>query len=158
MILARYYIPFLNVAFISTLIITIVMTLAIYWYAKKRPLGKKLTWGEAMAGSAYAYFVMFMAYGVVPHQFLTHAGNELGWRKDKLLFGPAGILKPKSLGGWFPFQISYEAIQDIIATVIYVLFLAWQIALWVKWQKRGKPKAAKAIATSSFGRPLVKKA
>jgi hypothetical protein len=158
MILARYVIPFLNVAFIFSLVLTIVLTLAIIPFAKRRPAGKKLTWGEAMAGSAYVYFVLFLAYGVVPHQALTHMGNDLGWRKDKLLFGPGGILKPKSLGGWFPFQISYEAIQDVIATVIYVIFLGIQIFLWVWWQKRHKPKAAKAIATSSFGRPLVKKA
>jgi hypothetical protein len=158
MILARYYIPFLNVAFLFSLAVTILLTLAIIPFAKRRPAGKKLTWGEAMAGSAYVYFVLFLAYGVVPHQFLTHAGNELGWRKDKLLFGPGAILKPKSLGGFFPFQVSYEAIQDIIATVIYIVLLGVQIGLWVWWQNRNKPKAAKAIATSSFGRPLVKKA
>jgi protein-S-isoprenylcysteine O-methyltransferase Ste14 len=158
MILARYYIPFLNVAFLFSLTVTIVLTLAIIPFAKRRPAGKKLSWGEAMAGSAYVYFVLFMAYGVVPHQFLTHAGNELSWRSDKLLLGPAGVLKPKSLGGFFPFQVSYAAIQDIIATVIYIVFLGLQIWLWVWWQNRNKPKAAKAIATSSFGRPLVKKA
>jgi hypothetical protein len=93
----------------------------------------------------------------VPHQFLTHAGNELGWRKDKLLFGPGALLKPKSMGGWFPFQISYEALQDVLAAGIYIIFLGIQIYMWIWWQNRNKPKAAKAIGVSSFGRPLVRK-
>jgi hypothetical protein len=157
MILARYYIPFLNVAFLFSLLVTILLTLAIIPMAKRRPAGKKFTWGEAMAGSTYVYFVLFLAYGVVPHQFLTHAGNELGWRKDKPLLGPFAILKPKSLGGWFPFQISYEALQDVLAAGIYIIFLGLQIYMWIWWQNRNKPKAAKAISVSSFGRPLVRK-
>ena len=159
MVIARYYIPFLNVAFVFSLLVTIALTLVLIPLAKRRPLGTPMSWGEAMAASVYAFFVMFLAYGVVPHQFLTHAGNELGWRKDKLIFGPFEILKPQALGGKFPFTISYEALQDSLAAGIYIVFLALHIWIWVWWQKRGKAaKAAAAItATSNFGRPLVKK-
>ena len=33
-----------------------------------------------MLGSVYVFGVFFLAYGVVPHQWLTHADNELDWR------------------------------------------------------------------------------
>ena len=54
-IFAAYYIPGLNVAFIFSLVLTIGMTLAIIPYAKRRPVGKPLTWVEAMLGSMYVF-------------------------------------------------------------------------------------------------------
>lgn len=159
MVLARDIIPILNVAFVFSTLVTVLMSLVVIPYGKRRALGKSLSWGEAMVSSLYGFFVMFLAYGVVPHQFLTHADNELRWRKDKLLFGPGGILKPKSLGGWFPMTLNYESIlRDNITVVIYLAFLGLHIYLWLWWQNRGKPKAStKALLTSNFGRPLVKK-
>ena len=159
MVLARDIIPILNVALVFSTIVTLILSFAIIPYGKRRPAGKRVTWGEAMVGALYAYFVMFLAYGVVPHQWLTHADNELRWRKDKLLFGPGGILKPKSLGGWFPMTLNYESVlRDNVAVVIYVFFLGLHIFLWLWWQNRGKPKATtKQLLTSTFGRPLVKK-
>jgi hypothetical protein len=99
---------------------------------------------------------MFLAYGVVPHQFIDHADKDLGWRKDKILFGPGGILKPKALGGNFPMTVSYEALRDIIVVVIYVVFVGVAVWSFGWWQKRGQ-KIEKA-PTSTYGRPLVKKA
>jgi hypothetical protein len=158
MFAAKAYYPFLNAAFLWSLLATVLMTLAVIPFGKRRPAGKRLSWGEAMVASCYVYFICFMAYGVVPHQWLTHAGNELGWRKDKFLWGPGGILKPTSAGGWNPITLQYEALQDIIATLIYVGFLGLQIFMWIWWQNRHKPKkAAGELATSTFGRPLVKK-
>jgi hypothetical protein len=155
---AKAYYPFLNTAFLFSLVVTLLLTYAVVPYGKRRPVGKKLTWGESMLGAAYVFFVCFLAYGVVPHHFLIHAGGELGWRKDKLLFGPGGILKPRSLGGWNPITLQYEAIQDTIAVLIYVVLLALQIYMWYWWQNRGKAKKSIGeLATSSFGRPLVKK-
>jgi hypothetical protein len=154
---ARYYIPFLNTAFVFSFLVTALLTLAVIPYGKRRPAGKSLSWGEAMVASVYVFFVLFLAYGVVPHQLLTHMGNELGWRKDKLVFGPGDILKPKSLGGFFPFQVSYEAIQDALVAGVYVVFLGIQMYMWVWWQNRHKPKADKSLVVSHFGRPLLKR-
>ena len=56
--------------------------------------------------------------------------------------------------------ISYQTIRDIIAVLIYVVFLGAQIALWVWWQKRDKRAAAAStvpVVTSDYGRPLVRK-
>jgi hypothetical protein len=113
-----------------------------------------------MVASVYTFFLFIWFYGIVPHLWLTWADNELNWRPDKLLFGPGNVIKPQEFGGWFPMTISYQTIRDIIAVLIYVVFLGAQIALWVWWQKRDKRAAAAStavVATSDYGRPLVRK-
>ena len=76
------------VAFVGSVALSIVMTAAILWYAKRRPVGTPVSWGEAMFAATYVFLLMFWAYGVVPHQWLTWADNELGWRSDAYLLGP----------------------------------------------------------------------
>jgi hypothetical protein len=136
------------------------MSYGIFWYATRRPVGTPVTWGEAMVGAAYVFFLSFLAYGVVPHQWLTLAENEWSWRADRIVFGIGNILQPQSQGGWFPFDITYRAISDSIAVLIYGIGLGLHIWMWAKWQNRGKDAEAKAQAalgrTSSFGRPLIK--
>ena len=129
----------------------------IVWYGKRRPVDAKTSWGEAMAGSTYIFGLMFFVFGVVPHQWIDHADKDLGWSKDKLLLGPGEILKPQALGGWFPFTLQYEAIRDIVVVLIHVVYFALFIWLAVWWQKRGETKAPE-LETSTYGRPLVKKA
>jgi hypothetical protein len=104
-----------------------------------------------MVAAAFAYLILFFAYGVVPHQWLTFADNELSWRSDKILNGPGDVFTK------LPFTLTYQVIRDAIATGIYIVFLAVQIAIWAVWQGRGKT-TPKEIETSSYGRPLVKKA
>jgi len=149
------------VAFIASMLATVALTALIIPMAKRRPEGTPLTWGEAMVASVYAFLLMWLAYGLVPHLWLTWAGNELGWRPDKLLLGPGSILKPQSLDGWNPVTITYQTLRDLIAVLIYVVFLVVQVAIWIWWQNRGKRAAAaetaKATATSEYGRPLVRK-
>jgi len=50
-------------------------------------------------------------------------------------------------------------LRDLIAVLIYVVFLGGQMALWAWWQKRGKKAeaAAQIEPTSDYGRPLVRK-
>ena len=119
------------VAFIASVLVAVLLTALVIPVAKRRPVGTPLTWGEAMVASVYAFFLMFWVYGLVPHLFLTWAGNELGWRPDKLLLGPGGILKPQTLGGFSPITITYQTLRDILAVLIYVVFLGAQIGLWV---------------------------
>ncbi len=147
--------PGMNQAFLFSLVLTTVMALAAIPFGKRRPKDAPVTWGEAMVGSVYVFFVMFLAFGVVPHQFIVHADNDLGWRKDKLLNGPFDILQAQANGGNFPFTVSYEAVRDILVVVIHVYFIGLMIYLFVWWQKR-HDKASKELATSSYGRPLVK--
>ena len=80
--------PGVNQAFIVSFVITTAMALAVIPFGKRRPVDRKSTWGEALVGAVYTFFTMFLAFGVVPHQFIAHADRELGWRKDKMLYGP----------------------------------------------------------------------
>jgi hypothetical protein len=134
------------------------MTWGVLWYAKRRPVGTPVTWGEAMIGAVYVFFLAFLAYGVIPHQWLSLAENELSWRADRIVYGPGDIIKPISQGGWLPLDITYRTLSDSIAAAFYIVFFGMQIWLWIKWQDRGKAAAAEsaAIPTSTYGRPLIK--
>ncbi len=144
------------VAFTLSCIIALVVTGGIVAYAKRRPADQATTWGEAMVGSLVVFFLMFWVYGVVPHQWLTWADNELNWRVDKFFVGPGGILKHERDGGFMPLDITYVVIRDIIAVVIYLVAIGGNVALWSMWQKRGEAQADAAPARSHFGRPLIK--
>ena len=146
----------MNVAFLLAFFASIGLTLAVIPYGKRRPVGKPLSWGEAMLAAAYTFGVMFLAFGIVPHQWIDHADKELGWSRDNIVVGPGGIIKPQSLGGWMPFTITYEAIRDTIVVVLHAIYFGLIIFMWSWWQRRGQVKPAE-IEVSSFGRPLVKK-
>ncbi len=119
---------------------------------KRRPLDTPLTWGEAMLAATFVFFVLFMAYGVVPHQWLTWADNELNWRPDRLLAGPGAVFTK------LPFDLTYLVLRDVVVSAIYGAFLVAQVVVWKLWQTRGKAGATgqPELETSPFGRPLVK--
>ncbi len=144
------------VAFVTSLIVTAVVVGGILAYQKRRPVDQVVTWGEAMVGSLVVFFLMFWVYGVVPHQWLTWADNELNWRVDKILYGPGEILKSQEDGGWSPIRINYIVVRDLIAVGIYIVALGGNIWMWSAWQKRGEQQAEKPVQRSQFGRPLVK--
>ena len=131
--------PGMNQAIIFSLILTVILTGLIFVYGKRRPIGTPVSWGEAMIGSVYAFFVMFIGYGVLPHQWLVHVQNELGWRSDKPFLGPGSIFKSQAKGGSFPFDINYLQIGDIIVTGLYGVILGVQIYTWMWWQS-AEPK------------------
>jgi hypothetical protein len=139
------------VAFVVSLVALAASVAVVPAYARRRPVGAPITWGEAMLASTYAFLVMFLAYGIVPHQWLTWADNELSWRADKILLGPGNLVDR------LPFTVTYQVLRDIIAAGIYIVFLGAQVFLWSMWQNRGKTKPAE-LPVSSYGRPLVKKA
>lgn len=147
------------VGLIASLIVTALLVALVFPMAKRRPVGRRLTWGEAMFAATYTYFLFFWIYGVVPHLWLTYADSELKWRNDKLLFGPSDILKPQKYDGWSPITLNYQVLRDIVVVVIYVGFLAGTIALWAYWQKRGirAERSAAELEASDYGRPLLRK-
>src|SRR5688500_5254682 len=109
--------------------------------AKRREPGTYFTWGEAFFAAVFVSTLLFMAFGVVPHQWLAPADDELGWRSDSLgIRTPFGRLFENGVtfGGRGRIIISAQVIRDIIATVIYVVFLVGQIVGWLWWQRRGK--------------------
>ncbi|HEV2760885.1 MAG TPA: hypothetical protein VGV86_15105 [Acidimicrobiales bacterium] len=151
-------------AFVSSIIATILMVAVCLYVGARRPIGTPVTWGEAMVGGTWVFGIMMLAYGIVPHQWLTFADNELLWRPDKLLVGisSGGVVfgnEAKDLGGTGRILINYQAIRDIVATVIYIVFLGGQMYLWSVWQKRGRKKPGDVEeARSRFGRPVLRKA
>lgn len=145
------------VALVTSLIATALMTWGVLWYAKRRPVGTPVSWGEALVGSLYVFFLAFLAYGIVPHQWLTLAENELSWRADRILIGPGDLNEPEIKLALFPFDVTYRTISDSIAGAFYVVFLGGQIWLWSVWQTRDKAAEKSAeIVKSAYGRPLVK--
>ena len=144
------------VALVLSFVIAMVVFGGIIAYGKRRPVGAPLSWGEAMVAATLGFALMFWAYGVVPHQWLTYSGNELSWRPDKVLVGPE--LPFSGNEGVFeyflPFTLNYENLSHIIATLIYGLFLGMHVAIWAIWQDRAKQKPVEL--TSGYGRPLVK--
>jgi hypothetical protein len=142
---------FANVAFTGSLLLSIAMTAAIIYYAKKRPVGAPLTWGQAMAAAAFVTFLMFWFFGVVPDRWMNYAESELAMRSDAILAGPGST-------GWFkglPIEISKQVVADLVTVHIYVLGLAATVAMWAVWQGRGDKKTDE-VEQSSYGRPLVK--
>ena len=137
------------VALLVSILGTALSVAVIVWAAKRRPVGTPLSWGEAMVAATFVFWLMFLIYGIVPHQWLTFADNELGWRQDKIL------LQSGDLGGIAPFTVTYLVIRDLIAVAIYGVGLAGHVGLWMWWQNRGKEKP-KELPTSAYGRPLVK--
>jgi hypothetical protein len=149
--------PGFNQAFIVAFIASVASSLAIVWYGKRRPKGRPVTWGEAMLGGTYVFGVLFLTYGILPHQFIDHADKNLGWSRDKTIFGPWGILKPQSADGWNPINLQYEAVRDTLVVLLHAVFFGLHMWIAVWWQKRGDA-VVKELPISSYGRPLVKKA
>src|SRR5918997_531765 len=139
------------VALVVSTLVTLGCIAGALAYGRRRPVGAPVSWGEAMAAATFVFFVMFLAYGVVPHQWLAWADNELNWRADKILYGPGDLVAK------LPFTITYQVLRDLVAATIYIVFLGGQVYLWSMWQNRGKTKPAE-LPVSSYGRPLVKKA
>lgn len=154
--------------FIMTLIVTF-LSLGIYhWYDKRTAIDKRFTWGEAMIAAMYVFYMLFWVYGVVPHYWLQWADSGLQWRADVILQGPhipgisaegLGVIASQQDGGWFPFRIPYLILRDIVAVIIYNVFLGANIFYWNHWQTRAARAEAEAKtveAPSEFGRPLIR--
>jgi hypothetical protein len=133
------------------MIATLLMVAVCLYVGARRPIGTPVTWGEAMVAGTWVFAIMLLAYGIVPHQWLAWADNELNWRADKILYGPGDLVAK------LPFTITYQVLRDLVAATIYIVFLGAQVFLWSTWQARGKTKPAE-LPVSSYGRPLVKKA
>ena len=141
-------------AFVTAVIIALLLDLAVVLYSKRRAPGRYLTWGEAMLASVFAFVLFNLWYGVIPHQWITLADNEWGWRSDRIVAGPFGLLEPNR---YLPMTISYQVLRDLIVLLIYGVGLSLHIFHWAQWQDRTKPKA-EVVPTTTYGRPLARKA
>ena len=140
----------------SALIGTLVLVLPYRYFAKRRPIGTPLSWGEAMIAATWAFFLMFWWYGVVPHQWLTLADNEWNWRPDRLWHGPSFGIFDDGILTKLPFTLHYQHARDFIAAGIYVVALGLNGVLFARWQRRGTKAVSTEIERSDYGRPLVR--
>jgi hypothetical protein len=117
-----------------------------------RPQDRPTTWAEAMAGAVGVFFLMALAYAVIPHEWITFSDKYLRWTPDKIVFETYAI-KP-----------NYQQLRDFIVVAIYGIFFGLNLRLWVLWQQRLVPKPepvdeeGKVLRTSRFGRPVKSKA
>ena len=113
-----------------------------------RPPEQKTTWVEAMVGAVAVFFLMTLAYGVIPHEWITFSDKYLQWTPDKIFIDT------------YPVKVPYEALRDFVVVGIYVVMLGLNLMLFSLWQKRLTPKAEvegqedKVSRLSRFGRPL----
>jgi hypothetical protein len=146
---------------VSTLLLFAGIAL-VFAVGRRRPPGTPVTWGEAFVGGTFIFALMLLAYGVVPHQWLTFADNTLLWRPDKLMLGISGDgVKTgdavSELGGTGRIIVNAQAVRDIVAATIYIVFLVAQVWLWSLWQKRGRKAPEEVALSSRFGRPVMRK-
>jgi hypothetical protein len=125
---------------------------AFMWLVRRPKSELPATWAQSMLGALAVFALFLLIYGVVPHEWLTWADSKLGLREDKILIDTK------------PIKFSGRALRDIVATVIYIVYLGLNTWMWIAWQKRGtrKPKATPAATpepagTSAFSRPVTKK-
>ncbi|MDH3705180.1 MAG: hypothetical protein OES57_03895 [Acidimicrobiia bacterium] len=144
------------VAFVVSILGLVAMIGIFWWYKDRTPRDHDFTWGEAMVFATFVFSGFFLAYGIVPHQWLVWADNELNWRPDRTVWGIGNILRPEAEGGWLPLTISWLTIRDLIAVTIYGILLGVNIWLWSVWQNRGKDDTKVVEKVSEYGRPLVK--
>lgn len=146
------------VAFVVSFVLTLGLIGVCFAVGARRPRGTPVTWGEAFIGGTVVFAIMLLAYGVVPHQWLTFADNDLLWRKDKIMLAISseGIRTGQeagTFGGTGRILVNAEAVRDMIATGIYGLFLVMHVWCWALWQKRGTKKPSVEVS-SAFGRPV----
>ncbi len=142
------------IAFATSLLLALGCNAAVVLYSKRRPHGAPLSWGEAMAAAVFAFVVFNLWYGVVPHQWITLADNEWGWRADRIVSGPWGLFEANKI---LPFTITYTVLRDLVTTAIYGAGLTLHVYHWVQWNNRSKPKGEVVPATTTYGRPLARK-
>jgi len=113
-----------------------------------RPQDRQATWAESMAGAVGVFFLFTLAYGVIPHEWITFSDKYLQWTPDKLVFET------------YPIKPNYQQLRDFVVVLIYGVFLLLNLRLWVMWQQRLVPKPepateeGKVLRTSRFGRPV----
>jgi hypothetical protein len=125
---------------------------------KPKPVDEPASWVECFLGAVAVFALMALAYGVIPHEWLTYANSYIKWGDtSKFVFrsGQDMLFFP-----WhWPFNLDYPALRDIVVTMIYGAMLGLNIVLFAAWQKRNvvveKPaEDATPAKRSRFGRPV----
>ena len=71
-------------SFYFNLFLAIAATLAFYFYGRRRPVGKPITWGEGFLGAGAVFAYMIIIYALLPNSWLQWVTGALRWRADKI--------------------------------------------------------------------------
>lgn len=141
----------------------IVLMVPIVLAMRKPKSDRPTTWAQAMVGSVYIFWLMLLAYAIIPHEFITFADQYLLWGQNKYVIKSTTEIPFFTSFNW-PFSIDMQAIRDIVVVGIYLVFFGANIALFVKWQERkvrtpdDDEGETVVVGRSRFGRPLKAKA
>jgi hypothetical protein len=145
---------------IWAVLLFVVIMGAIMFVAKRPKPIEPPTWAQCMAGAVFTFAVMLLAYAVIPHEWIVFAGSYLRWNASKFLVRSGQKIGPVH---WLNFDINLQAVNDAVATLIYVVMLGLNIYVFSIWQKRPTraetPADAvgeeKVVGTSAYGRPVT---
>jgi hypothetical protein len=124
--------------------------------ARRPKSAEPATWAQSIVGALAVFALMIVAYGTVPHEWITFANSYLKWGTAKYLMTRNHILH---------FDINLQAVNDAVAAVIYVVMLGVNMFLISIWQKRPvrAPETSDAMeerqpaGTSAYNRPVTSK-
>jgi hypothetical protein len=137
-------------------VVLLVIGLIIAGILASRPKpNRPATWSECIAGAVGVFALMTLAYAVIPSEYITFSDKYLQWDTTKFVFQSHQDVFGLGIANW-PFNMTKQALRDIIVVGIYIVLFGLNIALFVKWQKRGQvtEPAAERPRRSRFGRPL----
>jgi hypothetical protein len=137
---------------IWSLVLTVIGLAVILWLMRRPKPNRPATWAECMAGAVGVFAMMTLAYAIVPHEWITFSDKYLQWDTTHFVVRSG----QEVLFVAFPFDINQQAVRDVVAATIYIVFFGLNLFLFVKWQDRGKvdDTATEAPKVSRFGRPL----
>jgi hypothetical protein len=130
----------------SSLLLLIGIAVSVVLIRTPKRSAEPATWAATILGAMFVWALMILAYGVVPHEWLTFANAELNWGKDTYF-----LQQGQFLGGRFPpFDVPRFVGADVVAATMYVVFGVLNVFLFSAWQKR---KVAEPVATPEGEEP-----
>jgi hypothetical protein len=135
----------------SLLLMAIGLAIA-FWLMRRPKPNRPATWSECMAGAVGVFALMTLAYAVIPHEWITFSDKYLQWDTTHFVVRSGQEITFVK----FPFDVNQQAVRDVVAATIYIVFFGLNLFLFVKWQERGKvaDTAPAQPKMSRFGRPL----
>jgi hypothetical protein len=133
-------------------LLTLIGLAIILWLMRRPKPNRPATWSECMAGAVGVFAMMTLAYAIVPHEWITFSDKYLQWDTTHFVVRSGQEITFVE----FPFDINKQAVRDVVAATIYIVFFGLNLFLFVKWQDRGKvgETATETPKVSRFGRPL----
>ena len=148
------------VALIAAVLLLVALLALVVPVAKRRPVGTPLTWGEAMVAAVYAYFLMFWAYAMIPHLFLTWTSNELRLAPRQAALRARRDLQAPGPRRLVPLDHSTtRPLRDILVVVHLRGVPRPPRSACGPGGRTGAsaPRRPRAVVESEYGRPLVRK-